>query len=61
MIEYKTLDIDGPWNKMDSRDIDFKKIVPRFQVKNIIKKFSCFFGLFFARGGRIFEQGFTSY
>jgi predicted AAA+ superfamily ATPase len=39
MIEYKTLDIDGLWNKMDSRDIDFKKIVPRFQVENIIKRF----------------------
>jgi uncharacterized protein len=39
MIEYRTLDLDGLWNKIGSRDIDFKKIVPRSQVNKITGRF----------------------
>lgn len=39
MIEYRTLDFDGLWNKIGSREIDFKKIVPRIQSKRISERF----------------------
>lgn len=40
MIKYRTLDIDGLWNKIDSREIEPKKLIYRFQLKKIIKRFS---------------------
>ena len=39
MIRYRTLDIDGLWNKIDSYDIDPNKLVPRLQLKKITGRF----------------------
>jgi len=40
VIKYRTLDIDDLWNKIDSREIEPKKLIYRFQLKKIIKRFS---------------------
>jgi predicted AAA+ superfamily ATPase len=39
MITYRTLDIDGLWNKLDTYDIDPDKLVPRVQLKKITQRF----------------------
>ena len=39
MITYRTLDIDGLWNKIDTYDINPDKLVPRVQLKKIIQRF----------------------
>ncbi|MGE5342940.1 MAG: ATP-binding protein [Candidatus Omnitrophota bacterium] len=39
MIEYRTLDIDGLWNKMDSRATDPQKLIGRRVINTIIERF----------------------
>jgi predicted AAA+ superfamily ATPase len=40
MITYRTLDIDGLWNKLDSYDLDPLKLVPRIQLQKITRRFT---------------------
>lgn len=39
MITYKTLDIDGLWNKLDTYEIDPHQLVPRSQLTKITRRF----------------------
>ncbi len=39
MIKYRTLDVNGLWNKIESRDITIKGLIPRFQKEKITGRF----------------------
>jgi predicted AAA+ superfamily ATPase len=40
MITYRTMDVDGLWNKIDSRGVDIDTLILRFYLRHITKRFS---------------------
>jgi predicted AAA+ superfamily ATPase len=39
MVTYRTLDVDGLWSKIDSREIESKQFIPRFPMGKIVDRF----------------------